>query len=252
MATTKKPAVKSDNSKVKDSYGEEHEKLLLIAHKELPKLLSEELHAVAPLNEALAKQAPARKKEIERLIKEGAIPSGQEAIWRAIPDLQFTNAKIPLPKIDLGVTLHRYYGNNGTRKEIPEALSVVDFAIDLDIPKWQTGDIATPDPKKSLLKPVDGIEGLGHKMQKVRVLGIVFTQETTLGNALREIERTRDNGTTDSVRSNYGGHHTPYIICVINRPELFDVLCEKVDVLLIEKDRLLFDFGYLVQKISTW
>lgn len=237
-----------------EAYGADHEALLLAAYHELPRVLVEELHTSDPLNAALREKAPARKSEIEEALAKVELHAEQVALWHAVPDIQFrTSGNIPAPKVTLGLTLYRWLDGRGDRKKVPEAQCVVDFCIDLKLPCWNTGYLRTPDPNKPLNRAGDALSGAGHSLSDHRVLGLVFTREVTLGQAIREIERVRDAGGVDSVRNGYRAPVYPFIICITARQELFDVLSDKVDVMLVDEEynELAFDLGFLLKEVSA-
>ena len=245
---------KAGSAAKQEPYGADHEALLLVAYRELPDVLAEELHAIEPLNSALRKQAPKRAAQIEEQLSKTQLPAEQIALWRKVPHLQFSSdSDFPKPKITLGEMLYRWYDGRGDRKKIPEALCMVDFCIELHIPTWQTGYLQTPDLEEPLKKPADGLCGVGHTLTKHRVLGLVFTESVTLGQAIREIERVKDAGTIDSVTTDYARPVVPFILCVTARHELYDVLRDKVDVMHVDTADYTFevDLGYLLNQVRV-
>lgn len=243
------PSGRRPGSNEKADAGADHEALLMTAYRELPSLLAEELHSIEPLNEALRACAQERRAKIQKLLDKEPVSAEQKRLWLAVPDLQFSAATIDRPQFHLGLTLYRRFDARGDSKKIPEALCVVDFSVDVAIPSWNTGYISfdysgTPPPHLEKLQ--DGLRGAGHSLDSYRVLGIVLTSDVTLGRAIREIERVRDAGMIDSVRNSYGHPVKPFILCVTDRQELWEVLRDKVDVLFVDDDDTLeYDFGHL-------
>lgn len=255
MAISKSTRSRRTGSAAKqEALGADHETLLLAAYRELPQVLVHELHTIDPLNAALRKKAPGRKAEIEEALAKVELSAEQAAIWRAVPDLQFRDSSdIPPPKLTLGLTLYRWLDGRGDLKKVPEALCMVDFCIHVKIPSWSTGYLGPTGRTKTLDRPGDALYHAGHRLTERRVLGLVFTREVTLGQAVREIERVRDAGGIDSVRNGYGAPEYPFIICVVARRELFDVLRGKVDVMLVDEEynELAFDLGFLLKEVDV-
>lgn len=234
-----------------DALGADHEALLMAAYHELPELLAEEVHSIEPLNAALRELAPARRDEVAKSLSKIDLPADQLRLWRAVPEIQFGTSAIPTPEVQLGLTLYRWLDGRGERKKIPEALCVVDFCIQIEIPQWNTGYLITPDREEPLNSATDALSGVGHRLTKHRVLGLVMTRQVTLGQAIREIERVRDAGMVDGVRANYDRASNPLIICVTDRRELYEALRDKVDVVLVEDGDMEYDLGFLLNQVQV-
>jgi len=248
-STYARKAVRTEKA---EACGADHEALLMTAYRELPEMLAEELHTVAPLNTALRKKAATRRDEIEEALSKVELPADQQDLWRAVPEIQFGTSDIPPPEFQLGLTLHRWLDGRGDRKMIPEALCVVDFCINVEIPTWKTGYLRTPHDRSTPLKSaVDALAGIGQSLTKHKVLGVVMTRQVTLGQAIREIERVRDAGMIDSVRQRHDPPNKPFIICVTDRRELYEVLRDKIDVMFVEDDELEFDLGFLRSQVKV-
>lgn len=256
MPTTKAPTrSRKTSTAAVDALGPEHESLLLTAYRELPEILSDEIYDVEPLNEALRECADERRKEIEEALANEDLPAAQQAILRAVPDIQFgPTPNIRPPTVTLGWSLRRWRDARGEPKSLPETICVVDFCVEMLIPKWSTGDLRSLHSLTELKRPEEALSGVGLRPTpaRVRVLGLVFTSNTTVGQAVHQIERVIEAGRIDSVRDPYERPKNPYVICVTNRWELAQALADKVDVMWVDSNgEVVVALGHLLNAVTV-
>lgn len=239
MATTTRARPRADTATKPAPFGPDHEALLLEAYAELPEALTQMVQSVEPLNAKLREVAEERRAAIEvGLAKAPELPPDQVALWRAVPDIQFSGSGLPEPTMTLAHTLYRRVDARGERKAVPEALCVVDFRVDMALPQWFAGSLRSLGSTDRLKVPTDALDYLGaHPDRQCHILGLVFTSDVTVGQATREVERVRQAA---MIASNGGRHHIsepdPFILCVTPRLELARILSEQVDVMYVDQE----------------
>lgn len=254
MTATKPTRRRTAKSPGQEAMGREHETLLLAAYHELPDLIATQLHSVGLINAALRDVADKRRNEVEDELSKLDLPADQIAILRAVPEIQFASTNLPRPKVILGRTLYRRCDARGDRKNVPEAICVLDFCVEVQVPSWSIGRLYLPsDPKKIHLKrPRDALSGLGSRTELLTLPGLVFTSDVTIGQAVHAIERVHEAARIDSVIHSEMRPIDPFVICVTNRPELAAILRDKVDVMWTNDiDEVHLDMRFLAKTVTV-